>query len=110
MTEWKAFATLAVNELGMPVESMLLFSPAKRWRVKADRVLALILDTGNFGQGRDYSYKNDHSFVIRLCISFGRHLKDVYRQFRIFPLDSLKAAMMMLRQGLKFVIKGDKHE
>ncbi len=107
MTEWKAFATLAVNELGMPVESMLLFSPAKRWRVKADRVLALILDTGNFGQGRDYTYKEEHSFFIRLCISFGRHVKDVYKQFLIFPLDSLKALMMMLRQGLKFAISRD---
>lgn len=29
--EWRAFAALAVEYLGMPVEAMPLYSPSARW-------------------------------------------------------------------------------
>ena len=37
MTEWKAFATLAVNHLGMPASAMPFYSPNSRWKRKAGR-------------------------------------------------------------------------
>ena len=56
MTEWKAFAALAVNYLGMPMDAMPLYSDKSKWKNKADRILNYIFDTGSFGHNRDTSY------------------------------------------------------
>ena len=67
MTEWKAFAALAVNTLGMPEDAMPLYD--SQFTAKGDRVLAFILETGNFGHNRDTSYKQRYPFLIRKTIS-----------------------------------------
>lgn len=104
MSEWNAFATLAVEYLGMPMEIMPFYSGSSRWKHKATRVLNFIMETGNFGHNRDESYKKKYSVVIRLMISFWRRIKDTYKQFRIFPLDALKAWMTIVEMGVRFVI------
>ena len=43
MEEWKAFATLAVDYLGMPKEAMPLNDESKRWSKKAKNILNLIV-------------------------------------------------------------------
>lgn len=55
MSEWKAFAALVVDYLGMPVEAMPLYSSDERWSRKASRIVSYIFDTGNFGHNRDMS-------------------------------------------------------
>ena len=53
MDEWRAFAALAVDYLGMPAEAMSLYEEDKEWRVLGEKVLDYILDdrkTGKFGQ------------------------------------------------------------
>jgi hypothetical protein len=55
MSEWKVFGSLAVHRLGMPQEFMPFYSDNKSYQLKADRVLAFILETGNFGHNRDHS-------------------------------------------------------
>ena len=52
MTEWKSFAALAVDYLGMPVEAIPLYSDDKKWSRKADKVMDFILETGNFGHNQ----------------------------------------------------------
>ena len=49
MTEWKAFGALAVEWLGMPVEAMPFYSSSAHNRWKLRRILAFVLETGNFG-------------------------------------------------------------
>ena len=52
MGEWKAFAALSVDYLGMPVKAMLMFSNDKKWHVKGEKILNYILDkkeTGKIG-------------------------------------------------------------
>ena len=44
MTEWKAFAALAVDYLGMPVGAMPLYDADKCWHKKAERILRLVLN------------------------------------------------------------------
>lgn len=105
MTEWKAFASLAVDYLGMPDTAMPLYDHSSRYERKAKRILSLILETGNFGQGRDATYKQKNSFFVRLVISFSRHTKDVYRQFLIFPGKALWVWMKMVVKGVRFAIK-----
>ena len=58
MSEWKAFAALAVNYLGMPVEAMPLYDVRGkrddvRWRKKAERILNHILKGEPYSKVRD---------------------------------------------------------
>ena len=100
MSEWKAFATVAVNWLGMPADAMPFYSNSYRWRVKAKRIVAFIFETGNFGHNRDYSYNQKYPKLIRKTISLWRHSWDLARQFFIFPLDSIRVWRSMLRIGV----------
>lgn len=103
MSEWKAFASLSVFWLGMPRDAMPLFSAEERWKRKALIILAFIFETGNFGQNRDVSYYKKYPFLIRKCISLGRHTWDSMRYCLIFPKDSIKVWMGMFYRGIKSV-------
>lgn len=106
MTEWKAFGTMAVEYLGMPVEAMPLYSNEAHWKRKGRRIMEMILDTGTFGHNRDMSYKENDAFVVRLAKSFKRRNKDAFRQFMIFPLDAIRMWRKMFVMGMKVAFKG----
>lgn len=55
MSERHAFAALAVEWLGMPAESMPLYSSDKKWSRNAVRIISFVLKTGNFGHNRSLS-------------------------------------------------------
>lgn len=110
MTEWKAFAALAVDYLGMPVEAMPFYSDNKKWKRKAVRVMEFVLETGNFGHNRDYSYQKKYPYIIYKAISFRKHLKDGAFFFSIFPLDSIKVTLRRMVVGVSVVLQGKKHE
>ncbi len=110
MTEWKAFAVLAVDYLGMPVEAMPFYSDDKKWKRKAVRVMEFVLETGNFGHNRDYSYQKKYPYIIYKAISFWKHLKDGAFFFSIFPLDSIKVTWRRMAVGVSVVLQGKKHE
>lgn len=44
MTEWKAFAALAVEYLGMPAEAMPFYRHSKRWSRIADKIVTSLLN------------------------------------------------------------------
>lgn len=106
MSEWKAFAAMAVEWLGTPVDAIPLYSEASCWKSKAKRIVDLVMDTGNFGHNRDESYKQNVFFTKRLVISFGRRFKDAARQFRIFPLDTMKVWCWVMKTGTKVAVRG----
>ena len=101
MSEWNAFGALAVKWLGMPVEAMPFYDSASKHSRKANRIISLVLETGNFGHSRNKSYKEKYPFLIRLCISFWQHVKDNIRLMMIFPLDSIKVWWRMMMAGAK---------
>lgn len=103
MSEWKAFAALAVNTLGMPEEAMPFYSSSRRWDNKSHRLLEFILETGNFGHNRDYSYYRKYPFVVYKAISLWRHTKDTVRYMMIFPLDSIRVWLKKVVRGIKVV-------
>lgn len=109
-TEWKAFAALAVDYLGMPIEAMPFYSDDKKWKRKAARVMEFVLETGNFGHNRDYSYQKKYPYIIYKAISFWKHLKDGAFFFSIFPLDSIKVTWRRMVVGVSVVLQGKKHE
>lgn len=69
ISEWRAFAALAVDYLGMPVEAMPLYRKDKKWSRKADKIIAFILKGGEW-----------------------RKLQDTLSVGRIFPLSTLRFA------------------
>ena len=48
MSEWRGFAVVAVDYLGMPKEAMPLYCEDKKWRKKAEKILAFILKGGEW--------------------------------------------------------------
>jgi hypothetical protein len=101
MTEWKAFASLAVKYLDMPVEAMPLYSDEEKWKKKAGKILAFIIKTGNFGHNRDTGYSKKYPAPISKLISFYRHTKDSVRYFTIFPMDTVKSWWKMVKFGFR---------
>ena len=106
MSEWKAFAALAVDTLGMSKDAMPFFSSEKKWNKKADQILSFVLETGNMGHRRDWSYFAKYPYVVRKAISLWRHTRDGFRYFCIFPLDALKVWKSMMISGLSFALRG----
>ncbi len=106
MTEWKAFAALAVDYLGMSAEAMPLYDSSAQWKRKARRISAFILRVGNFGHNRDNSIYKKYPYVVYKAISLGRHIGDFFENLFIFPLDSLRVLGVMFIAGIKAVIKG----
>ena len=100
LAEWRAFAALAVSFLGMPADAMPLYSPDGRWHRKAERILARILQTGNFGRKRDTSYQTRYPRLVRKTISFWRHTKDCTQLCAIFPRDAVAVWWHTLLRGL----------
>lgn len=110
MTEWYSFAALAVKYLGMPAVAMPFYDESGRWERKADKIMDFVLETGNFGHNRDYSYQNKYPYYISKIISLGLHIMDFFKYYTIFPIDSIKVMTRRLTIGIKVVMKGKKHE
>lgn len=110
MTEWKAFGALTADYLGMPTEAMPFYSSEVRWRHKADRIMEFVLETGNFGHNRDYSYRQKHSYLVFKIISMLKHVQDFGRYFKIFPFDAIKVTCRRMRKGFLVAIRGKRYE
>lgn len=107
LSEWKAFGAFAVEYLGMPVESMPFYSDEQKWKKKADKICAFILEVGNMGHNRDMSYFEKYPYLIRKVCSMGRRSGDLMRHARIFPLDSLSFFPRIMFNGLRSAIRGE---
>lgn len=112
-SEWKAFTAFAIDYLGMPVEAMPFFDvdhnnnlKLNKYMRKAKRINKFILQVGNMGHNRDYSYYTKYPYVVFKTISLWRHIKDSCTYFSIFPLDSIKVTWSMLLVGFTEVLKG----
>ena len=101
MTEWKAFATLAVDYLGMPVEAMPHYSTDNRWKKKAARVMDFVMKSGNLGQNNDGSYRGKYPFLIWKAISTLRYMRNTATHLSIFPKDSIVVLARMVFSGIK---------
>lgn len=106
VSEWKAFAAMAVDNLGMPADAMPLYDPSKAWRRKARRILSFIMATGNFGHNRDKSYYSKYPYLVYKAISLWGHIRDSFKRLMIFPLDSVKVFGLTLVSGVKAVAEG----
>ena len=88
MTEWQAFYNLASRYLGMPDLGSGLMVHDSRFDKKADRILALVLKSGNFGHNKDLSYRSRYSGMTYKIVAAWRRLKDFVSLIPVFPLDA----------------------
>lgn len=113
MSEWKAFYNLASRYLGMPDLDLRLTSVESatsrhssnkfcsehdsiaefmvcdsRFNKKADRILELVLESGNFGHNKDLSYRVKYKGFTYKLVSLWRRLCDFGIFAKIFPLDT----------------------
>lgn len=88
ISEWKVFASFAVNTLGMSEEEMPLYEP--RFRAKSEKVLKRVLKSGNFGHNNDLSYRVKYTGLIYKLVSFWRRFIEFIGLISIFPIDAPK--------------------
>ena len=102
MSEWKAFGALAIEYLGFPKDSMPLLNVdvdlnarsamplglSKNLKKKADRIWELVLESGNFGNNKDLSYRTRYSGITYKIVAAWRRLKDFASLIPVFPLDA----------------------
>lgn len=95
MTEWKAFYTLATKYLGMPEISGFMFqdSSKTKWERKAERIMAFVLESGNFGHNREAANGKIQSIWLKT--------KDFARHTLVFPWDSIKFFFHFIGNGIE---------
>lgn len=96
MSEWKAFAALAVDWLGMPVEVMPIYSNDQKWSRKAERIITFVLECGNFGHNRLAATGKISSAWYKI--------RDFVRHTRVFPWDSVKFFWHFLWNGIGLAV------
>lgn len=102
MSEWKAFASLTVEYLGMPKEAMPFYDSSFRWSSKARKLLYYILKPDTDCVSRE----DNPSYFKRKAASFWRHTKQGARHFALFPMDSIIIWFRMIRIGLSIAWQG----
>ena len=106
MSEWKVFYNLASRYLGMPDLDSSFMIHDSRYDKKADRVMSMIFETGNFGHNRDESYRQKYTGFKKRTISAWRYTKEGLQHFVIFPMDSLRVWFRQMRTGLRVAVRG----
>lgn len=107
MSEWRAFGAFAVEYLGMPADAMPFYSTNEKWKWKADKICAFILEVGNMGHNRDMSHFTKYSYLFRKCASMRRRIGDLINHASFFPLDSLRFFMRIMFNGVRSAIRGE---
>ena len=88
MSEWKAFYNLASRYLGMPDLDSRFMVHDSRFDKKADRIMELVLESGNFGHNKDLSYRTRYSGITYKIVAAWRRLKDFASLIPVFPMDA----------------------
>ena len=85
MPEWKGFAALAVEYLGMPSDAIFFYDDNKKWKNKAKLIIELIMLTGNFGRNINQSYRKRKSKLVVDFITLKRRFGEIIRLSKIYP-------------------------
>lgn len=86
MTEWRVFASLTVNSLGIPAQAMPLYE--ERYVHKANFVLKRIMRSGNFGHNKDLSYRVRCKGIKYKMVAVWRRFWDFLELALVFPIDA----------------------
>ena len=109
ISEWKAFAALSVDYLGMPAKAMPLYDSSRKWNEKAERIVDFILTSGKQENNLNIDKFHEYPFFIRKAISLRIRCVDLFCHSKIFPWDSFKFLPFILFNGFREAIRGYKH-
>ena len=107
LSEWMVFAALAVYFLGIPKEAMPLYSSETKWLRKAKRLNKYIIRVGNFGHNRKGVNSTQSSLLKQKISSFKLYTNDWFKQLAIFPLDSVRVWLWVVRTGVSTMFNGE---
>ena len=114
MKEWKAFGAFAVVYLGASIGTIPFLDVSgnkknamidKRLERKADKICEFVLESGNFGHNRNFTYKQKYHFIIRYTISFWLYTKSAVQRFTISPINAVMAWWAILKLGTSAAAK-----
>ena len=108
MSEWKAFGTFAIEDLGMPKEAMPFVNESENEKLKkkAEGILDYLLESGNFGH-RDLSYVRESGYISRKVRSFKSTVSEMLTHIRTFPLDSIRFFVYYTSIRMKALLRGE---
>ncbi len=106
VSEWKAFASLAVVYLGMPEKTMPLYDHT--YDKKAHRILSIVFENGNFGQNKNRDYTKNTSASVRRLITLWLQTKASLKLAIIFPRNSVLSWFNYCKDGAKSIIAKNK--
>ena len=101
MPEWQAFATFAVEFLGMPAEAMPFYVDSAKNKRRALRIRSLVLRTGNFGHNKDESYRWRHSRLVGNIITFFHRFGEFVRLSTIFPSNAPRFFVFYMKSRIR---------
>ena len=99
MKIWKVFASMAVDLLGCPVDSMPFYD--ERQKKNGAVILRFILDSGNFGQYDERIKSSSSSYFVRRLTAFWGHLQMKLRNFCLFPEESVYGIPSFIKDGMQ---------
>lgn len=88
MSEWKVFAAVAVDWLGMSAEAMPFYDSSKCYKRRAKRVVARILRVGDMGQNGEEGAAVKRSKWEASISKFFHRFGEFLNLMTIFPIDA----------------------
>ena len=105
MSEWRVFAVLTVDYLGMPQNTMPFYDCTIKYKNKALRILLDILSNGNFGHNIDMSYRKNKPFLIKKIIAIYRYSVDSFKHALVFPWNSICIWWNLMTLGARSTLR-----
>lgn len=102
MSEWRVFASFAVDYLGISKSVMPFCQDTLINKMRAEIILSFVLKDGNFGHKRDMSYRHESSSIKRKLLTFYHLTIDGLRNFNVFPVNSVRVWWSMMKLGLRW--------
>lgn len=95
---WQVFAAMAVVKLGYPEDLMPLYE--RKYEKEGLRVLRYIFDSGNFGYHDERTKSSSTNYYVRRLTAFTGHLQKIFRNFMMFPHETLYCFPAFVKDGL----------
>lgn len=99
---WKIFGAMIVNCLGCPKEYVPFYDSS--YKELGDKVLSNIFFTGNFGAlQKRKQLDNSHNKIIKKMVTFFGQTPVYWRNFKLFPLDTLYCYRKFITSAIKAI-------
>lgn len=97
MEPWQAFGCVLVTYLGMPQEDFPFYDASQQWKVS--RIIARILEEGNFGKERDVYKKRGSNYLVNKTWAMFAHIGRSFGLLFLFPRHSFRQIWHTISNG-----------